>query len=303
MIGTPLACAAAAACALAVPTTPLHTDTVRSNAKGMTAAAPIAECAAPRPEWLWCDDFEEDRLRDYFEYDNRYGSLVRVEVGRDGSWGMRARWSRTGQVSAGSLKLAFGRTPAHYIRPIDDATADYEEIFWRVYVRTEPGWTGGGGHKLSRATSLVSGEWAQSMIAHVWSSGRPANHGSLVVDPASGTDPQGALLSTRYNDFENLRWLGARRGEKPLFAGDRVGRWHCVEAGVRLNEPGNENGWFRLWIDDRLDAERTGLNWRGTFAEYGINAVFLENYWNDGAPQPQERYFDNFVVSTERIGC
>lgn len=41
----------------------------------------------------------------------------------------------------------------------------------------------------------------------------------------------------------------------------------------------------------------------GTFREYGINAVYLENYWNEGAPQPQERDFDNFVVSTSPIGC
>jgi len=37
--------------------------------------------------------------------------------------------------------------------------------------------------------------------------------------------------------------------------------------------------------------------------EYGISTVFLENYWNDGSPQLQERTFDSFVVSTRRIGC
>jgi len=31
--------------------------------------------------------------------------------------------------------------------------------------------------------------------------------------------------------------------------------------------------------------------------------MYLEKYWNDGVPQAQERYFDNFVVSTQRIGC
>jgi hypothetical protein len=41
----------------------------------------------------------------------------------------------------------------------------------------------------------------------------------------------------------------------------------------------------------------------GSLTEYGINAVYLENYWNEGSPQPQDRYFDNFVIATERIGC
>ena len=39
------------------------------------------------------------------------------------------------------------------------------------------------------------------------------------------------------------------------------------------------------------------------YYDYGINTVFLENNWNDAAPQPQERYFGNFVMSTRRIGC
>jgi len=40
-----------------------------------------------------------------------------------------------------------------------------------------------------------------------------------------------------------------------------------------------------------------------SLSAYGINAVFIENYWNKGAPVVQERYLDNFVVSRARIGC
>jgi hypothetical protein len=29
----------------------------------------------------------------------------------------------------------------------------------------------------------------------------------------------------------------------------------------------------------------------------------VENYWNAGAPRPQDRFLDNVVVSTARIGC
>src|SRR5438046_3131352 len=42
-----------------------------------------AECASPHPAWLWCDDFEQDRLSRYFEYDNAGGKFARVaEIGR-----------------------------------------------------------------------------------------------------------------------------------------------------------------------------------------------------------------------------
>jgi hypothetical protein len=82
-----------------------------------------------------------------------------------------------------------------------------------------------------------------------------------------------------------------------------VGRWYCVEAHAALNDAGLANGVFELWVNGNLEAKGTGLNFVGTFSGYGINAVFFENYWNKGAPATQERYFDNIVVSTQRIGC
>ena len=68
-------------------------------------------------------------------------------------------------------------------------------------------------------------------------------------------------------------------------------------------DAGQSNGAFQLWIDDALEANTTGLNWVGAFDAYGINSVFLENFWNSGSPQQQDRFFDNLVVSTQRIGC
>jgi hypothetical protein len=72
---------------------------------------------------------------------------------------------------------------------------------------------------------------------------------------------------------------------------------------VKLNTPGRDDGVFSMWIDGELEAERADLNWLGSYADYGINAVFIENYWNVGAPATRERYLDNFVVSTGFIGC
>jgi hypothetical protein len=135
----------------------------------------------------------------------------------------------------------------------------------------------------------------------VWSG--TTNPSVLTLDPASGTDEAGNLVTTTYNDFDNLRWLGIARGTTPIFDSAHVGNWYCVEVRARLNDPLQSNGVFEMWIDEQLDAQRTGLNWLGAFDLYGINALFLENYWNEGSPQAQERYFDNFVVSTQRIGC
>lgn len=272
--------------------------------RGAVLRSPVInECATPRPGWIWCDDFEQDRLGRYFEYDSAGGRFVRAAgVGVGGSFGMRARWSQVGQVEAGSLHLAFGKRPAGYFKPVDDGTAIYRDVFWRVRVRLQPAWRGGGADKLSRAISFASRNWAEATIAHVWS-GSQKDADYLVIDPASGTDELGMLQAEKYNDFARLRWLGYTRGTTPLFVDSAAGRWYCVEAHAKLNDPGQSNGVFELWIDGSPDARKDGLNWAGAFSAYGINAVFLENYWNAGAVQPEERYFDNFVVSTQRIGC
>jgi hypothetical protein len=211
---------------------------------------------------------------------------------------------RAGREGAGSLHLAFGRTPQSTFRQVDDGKEDYREIYWRLYLRNDENWTGGGGHKLTRATSFASANsWAQAMIGHVWSGGSESTDQYLVLDPASGIDEDGSLVTSKYNDFDNLRWLGAARGTTPIFGPESIGKWHCVEAHIRLNQPGRSDGVFEMWINGTRQPGRDGLNWVGSFDSYGVNAVFLENYWNGGAPQDQQRYLDNFVVSTTRIGC
>jgi len=268
-------------------------------------AGPVAECAAPRPGWIWCDDFEEDRLSRYFEHENKDGLFERAPgVGYAGSAGMRARFTAARQVDAGFLHLAFGKVPAPNFRTVDAGTEIYRDIYWRVLVRYAPGWVGGGGNKMSRAQSLATPEYAQAMIAHVWSGSSVENPvDRLAIVPASGIGFRGRLMTRSYNDFPRIEWGGWAWSKLPLFDRAYIGRWYCIEARARLNDPGRSNGVFELWIDDRLEAQQPSLGWMGSYRDYGINVVYLENYWNDGAPQPQERYFDNFVVSTQRIGC
>jgi hypothetical protein len=301
---------------LPVPPTPAPAKPAGGDSTTATVPAPVAndttpnhpvvhECDAAPPGWIFCDDFESNRLGRYFEYSQKDSSFERADsVGVLGSAGMRVRF-RKGQVDAGSLKIAFGKTPTPSMRPVDSGTATYHDLYWRVYVRNDSTWTGGGGDKLSRAQVLVTPKWAQAMGAPVWSGGGGKLPGSnyLTIDPYSGTDPAGKLQTTTYNDFPRLRWLGAVRGSTPIFDSTHVGKWYCVEAHVRLNDPGQSDGVFELWIDDYLEARHANLNWIGDFTGYGINTVFLENYWNAGSPVEQYRYMDNFVVSTQRIGC
>ncbi len=264
---------------------------------GARAAEPgCPGSATPDPRVIWCDDFDDGAplAAKYFEYDSAGGSFVPVPgTGLGGSVGMRAVW-QTGQVSAGNIKRTFGRNP---VNSQSHSSTDFPEIYWRQYLKMEEGWTGNP-YKLSRATSLASGSWAQAMIAHLW-----ASDIYLAIDPATGIDSSGTLVTTTYNDFPNLTWLGLRRGPTAIFTSAAAGRWYCIEAHARLNTSGASDGVFEFWIDGGLEARRADLNWVGTWRGYGINALFFENYWNNGAPGQRVRYFDNIVISTVRIGC
>jgi hypothetical protein len=265
---------------------------------------PCNECDNWReehPEWIFCDDFEDDtplrREGRYFEISNDEGDFaVQDGVGLDNSRGMRVRFQER-EVSAGALHLAFGRVPGSYFDKGIRANEDFRDVYYRMYLRHQPGWQGSPA-KLSRAFIFAGADFSQAMIAHLWSA-----QDFLLIDPASGVDADGNVVTTRYNDFENLSWLGNLRGVTPIFASDHAGKWFCIEVHVRLNDPGRSNGIHEFWIDGKLEARRTGLNFVGTYTDYGINAVYLENYWNGGSPKQQERYFDSFVVSTKRIGC
>ena len=69
---------------------------------------PAGECGSSRPAWIWCDDFEQNRLDKYFEVDTSGGDFVRVAgSGVNGSTGMRAHFA-AGQVSAGSRRCTLG---------------------------------------------------------------------------------------------------------------------------------------------------------------------------------------------------
>jgi len=279
-----------------------RTGTSRLRVLAASPVGTVTECASPRDGWIWCDDFEQDRLSSYFEYENPGGRFTRVAaVGHSASYGMRARWA-VGAQSAGALHLAFGATPQAYMKPVDAGTAKYREIYWRFRVRRQPGWSGGGGDKVTRAHIFAAPtSFAQALAAHVWSgTGEDADY--LMIDPASGTDASGTLVATTYND-PNFRWLGSVRGNTPIFGAGASNVWQCIESHVRLNDPGVSNGVFEVWLDGAMEIQKAGMNWIGSYGAYGINAINLENYWNSGSPAVQDRYFDDFVVSTQRIGC
>lgn len=249
------------------------------------------------PAVLWYDSFDgpESLQEQYLEYQAGAPGSKRSEKEALGGAGKSLELVYAkGSQGVGGRKIVFGDCP--FGRPLRKGEK-FTDIYWRIYVKHQKGWTGAPA-KMSRATGFVSGQWNQAFILHVWS-GKGA---TLTLDPARGTR-DGQVVTTKYNDFPNLKWLGnSPSGNFPIHATEESGRWVCVEARLKLNTPGKKDGVASLWVDGVLDAERTGMDFRETYDAHTINAVMLEAYWNDGSPVEQRRWYDDFVVSTKPIG-
>ena len=266
------------------------------------------ECPRPLPsQWVFCADFEDDTdlAETFFEYQDADGAFVPVEG--DAASGLRSMEAtyEEGVEGAGWLSVAFGRNPIVFgAAPHYAEGSDFQEIFWRMRVQTEPGWPDVGPHHLSRAAAFAAEDWLQAMAVRLRSDGDGT---VLVADPTSCVNGD-AVACSAYEDVDAETSLGALAGAFPLFSSAESGEWHCVEAHVVLNTPNlpegeTPDGVLEFWIDDELQNARYDLDWRGDWSGYGLNLVTIDNRWTGGAPKQLRRKVDDLVISTERIGC
>ena len=253
----------------------------------------------PDPNVLFCDSFETqgqtssdiDKSR-YFDFDDNNGDVIRDATEfAEGVHSLRVHWQKD-EDAAGAFQLNFGRNPlGSNIAP----TEDFREIFWRMYVKLPTGFQGFP-DKLTRLTSFANTNWAQAMVAHLWANEYDKQY--LMLEPVSGIK-NNQLATTKWNDFANFTWLGGVTSETSF----PKGRWVCVEGHVRLNDAGQTNGLFEMYLDDQLNLTKSNIDWVGSWSEYSLNSILFSNYWNGGSPADQYRYIDAIVVSKARIGC
>lgn len=89
-----------------------------------------------------------------------------------------------------------------------------------------------------------------------------------------------------------------------------TGRPYVVEVRRRLNDFGQDNGIFQMWVDGVLIADRTNVRWRtawdGTFGSdaSGTNFLMVSDYFNGGARSvSQQIAYDDITISTTRAGA
>jgi len=229
---------------------------------------------ANHPGWLWCDGFESgDPLTTAYQDVSANGMSVVTGEAFEGTHSLRQTYSQ-GQVDAGWI-----------IRV--DTIGFPDHVFLRWYHKFEAGFQGFPPKMARIRYRLRSGDWSSPFAVHCW----------LETDGVLALDVQ-ATNSTQAN---SVGWLPIARTAFSFANAKNIGRWICFEMEMKLNTPGAADGLYRLWADDSLIAERTGVDLRGSLTNK-INEIMLDCYWNGGSPKAQSRYYDNVVISTQKIG-
>ena len=246
-------------------------------------------------ETVWHDDFDAG----WKAYSEKNGDLTSKEAFGGKGQSLESFFAKDKKEGGtAGCKVWFGDSPLNPNKVVQ-AGGPHEEIYMRAYVKHQRGWEGGYPAKLFRMTSIVNRNFAQAMIAHAWGADSKTASNAITLDPVSCVEGR-QVKSTKYNDWNGMKWLGnSPPGTFQLATADW---WVCVEMRTKLNTPGQSDGVNQIWIDGRLDCERQGKNFRGSYTAHTINAVMLESYWNQGAPKDLHRWFDNFVISTKPIG-
>ncbi len=96
-------------------------------------------------------------------------------------------------------------------------------------------------------------------------------------------------------------WGNHFEPERPVFM--PRDEWVCIEMMMQINTPGVSDGEMAFWVNDSLAHRVTEMRWRDEGA-LGLNRANLSHYVaRSDADRPNRVSFDDFVVSTERIGC
>ncbi|NJN86911.1 MAG: polysaccharide lyase [Leptolyngbyaceae cyanobacterium SL_7_1] len=82
----------------------------------------------------------------------------------------------------------------------------------------------------------------------------------------------------------------------------KTGVWHRLEQQVVLNNPGQDNGMIRVWLDGNQVWQQTGLRFR-TADSLKINGIFFSTFFGGGdlswaTPADVSIDFANFSVTT-----
>jgi hypothetical protein len=194
----------------------------------------------------------------------------------------------------------------HWLPTTPDSSAFVEysgsfpnPVYFRFYFYSEhPNeYPGAGGRKFLIFRNSLYGTSGASL--YLYESGLDPNKVWLHVKSHAGK------IDSRYNtpDAEHLDpdfpWPGQQ--SKGIL---EPNRWHCVEFAYFRDQ---ENGWIKAWLNNKLvinaSKEAWGVSSYNTDPGYPEDFLQIPSYRNGGVETEHYEYLDNFIISSERVGC
>jgi hypothetical protein len=90
-------------------------------------------------------------------------------------------------------------------------------------------------------------------------------------------------------------------GTTALYGSRAAGQWQCHEVHVRLDDPGQANGQYEVFVDGTLEVSLSDIVFFDAWADVGLNNVRFSSFWN--APAEFVHHVDDVVVARSPIGC
>lgn len=245
----------------------------------LVTALPVSADDTESPQWVedaqtivWQDDFEDGLpLNEKYEDVSTNGMFPSTNDAFYSNHSLEQRYD-PGQVNAGwIIKVENNGFPDH--------------IYMRWYHKFESSFDSFP-PKMARIRSRNRTAWVTNYAVHCW-----IEAGEIVAD----------VYAPNSSQANSSGWLPLARSGFFLNTSDNKGRWICFEMEVKVNTPGESDGLYRFWADNEMIVERTNIDLRGSTSD-NMNEMMLDCYWNGGSPTSQSRFYDDFVIATNRIG-
>lgn len=298
--------------------------------------ARASECDRPGAAWLMCEDFEGgDQGWDgwfaessWAECDGCPGGTndpnrIRLDDGQahDGSWSLHMPGAEGAGFQGGTLRYAdcVGAPQSGceligherlYFRTWVRLAADHDYVHHFVGIRgTKPDryWDAHGvagcrpaGDRWAGTRVDVSTDHELFFYTYYPDMGCDSG-GYCSGDYAQGICDGCAQLDMPCSNGLECCWGNHFSPDVPVVLPTET--WTCLEMSMELNTPGQADGSMTYWVDDELGHHAEGLRFRDG-PELQLNQAWLEHYIAPGdTDHPNQVWFDDVVVSTERIGC
>jgi len=273
--------------------------------------SPPTGCDSNNPDIFFCEDFEsgvpESFLSDF------YGNLA-----SNSQWNIQSQ-----TTSSGNYALRYDFIQGDNMHGRDYVTQhfgdsskspvwvnglgnSYQDIYTQFKVYYSPGFDWSSGNNKLMIFGTEDSVSHANICCNPWVS----HYATLLL----GGSENNAYFTTEINNKDSTNnWRGIDPNTNGYDSQNRYyvqsGQWYTIEFHKRLNDVGQNNGIFEMWIDGEKVTEYNDVlfrvPWDGTYGSnfsYGSNFIMLSTYINDLAVQDQEIYYDDIKSSSSYIG-